>query len=172
MRSGSSRKLVGDVVRKQPPLEVALSVEGIEQLAGLQALRDRVDGEVTPPHVVLERDGAVGDDLEVVAARAGRPLGARRRELDPRGRKPAHLTVAREQADADVLSRDDEILDAAVRRERGPQLGVTDLRNDEVGVADRLAEELIADGAAHHPRVEPQRADVLGDRMPRHRGAL
>ena len=65
-------------------LEVGAAAERIEHLAGLEPPRDRVDREVAALHVLLERDSRVGDDLEVVAARPGRALDARRRELDPR----------------------------------------------------------------------------------------
>ena len=106
----------------------------------------------------LERDRRVGDDLEIVVAGARRALDARRRELDPGRGERAHVTVAREQARADVLAGDDEVLDLPVRLERGPQLGVANAGNDEVGVADRLAEQLVADRAAHNPGVEPERA--------------
>ena len=75
----------------------------------------------------------VGDDLEVVPAGAGRALDARRRELDAR---PAGARVPRGRAawsrTPDPPVGDDEILDAAVRLERGAQLGVAHPGDDEV----------------------------------------
>ena len=104
--------------------EVALAVERVEQLPGLEPLRDRVDREVAALHVLLERDGRVGDDLEVVAARArssARPAAARTRS--PPGERDARPGRG-QQARADVLAGDDEVLDLPVRLERRAQLGM------------------------------------------------
>ena len=114
------------------PLEIAAAAERVDDLPRLEPPRDRVDREVAPLHVLLERDLAVGDDLEVVPAGAGRALDTRRRELDPgRLERPRRL-VPRQQPHADALVGDDEILDLPVRLERGPQLVVPDARDDEV----------------------------------------
>ena len=72
------------------PLEIGAAAERVDDLPRLEPPRDRVDREVAPLHVLLERDLAVGHDLEVVPAGAGRALDARRCELDPgRLRAPA-----------------------------------------------------------------------------------
>ena len=148
------------------PLEVGAAAERVEDLPRLEPPRDRVDREVAPLHVLLERDLAVGDDLEVVPARAGRALDTRRRELDPgRLQRPRRL-VPRQQPHADALVGDDEILDLAVRLERRPQLGVADARDDEVELRRRPPEQLVADGAADEVGVEPERMHVVGDRVP------
>ena len=148
------------------PLEVGAAAERVEDLPRLEPTRDRVDREVAPLHVLLERDLAVGDDLEVVPAGAGRALDARRRELDPgRLERPRRL-VPRQQPHADALVGDDEILDLAVRLERLPQLGVTHARDDEVELRRRPPEQLVADGAADEVGVEPERVHVVGDRVP------
>ena len=108
----------------------------------------------------------VGHDLEVVPAGAGRALDARRCELDPgRLERPRRL-VARQQPHADALVGDDEILDLAVRLERGPQLVVADPRDDEVELRRGPPEQLVADGAADDVGVEPERMHVVGDRVP------
>ena len=91
--------------------EVVFAAEGVEQLAGLEPSRHRVDREVAPAHVVLERDRRVGDDLEILMRRPGRALGARRRELDPLRREAPQLAVVWVETDADELLGDLEILD-------------------------------------------------------------
>ena len=113
----------------------------------------------------------VGDDLEVVPARAGRALQPRRRELDPGRLQRPRRPVARAEPDADALVGDDEVLDPPVRLERSPQLGVPDAGHDEVGSRGGLAEQLVADGAADEVGVEPERVHVVGDRVP-HAAAL
>ena len=113
--------------------------ERIDQLARRQPARDRVDREVAPGHVLAQRDRGVGGDLEVVAARPRRALDARRRELDPGRLKGARLPVSREEAHADPLLRDDQILDLPVRLERRAQLGVADPGHDEVALLDGQA---------------------------------
>jgi hypothetical protein len=143
----------------------SMAPERVQELSGLQPLGDRVDREVAPRHVLLERDPGVGDDLEVVAARTGRPLDARRRELEPGGLQRAYLLVTRKQPDADLLVRHDEVLHLPVRLERSPQLGVADARDDEVELAHRPPEQLVAHGAADHVGVEAERVHVVGDRV-------
>jgi len=129
-------------------------------------LRDRVDREVAPLHVLLERDLAVGHDLEVVPARAGRALDPGWCELDPgRLERPRGL-VPRQQPHPDALVRDDEILDLPVRLERGSQLVVPDSRDDEVELRRGPSEQLVADGAADDVGVESERVHVVGDRVP------
>ncbi len=67
------------------------------------------------------------------------------------------------QADADEPVGDDEVLDASVRRKRGPQpLGV-DPGHEEVGVLGVQAEQLVAHGAADEVGVEAEGADVALD---------
>jgi hypothetical protein len=58
------------------------------------------------------------------------------------------------QPHADEPSRDDEILDAPVRRETPLQLAGVDAGNEEVRVLRVEAEQLVADGAADDVRVE------------------
>ena len=80
----------------------------------------------------------VRDDLEVVPAWAGAPLDPRGRELDPRGRERAGGLSRGQQADADALARDLEVLHVAVRLECGAELGVAHARDDEVVVLARI----------------------------------
>ena len=56
---------------EDPAFEIGSAAERIEHLTGLEPARDRVDREVAPLHVLLERDTRVRDDLEVVSAGAG-----------------------------------------------------------------------------------------------------
>ena len=56
---------------EDPALEIGPAAERIEHLTGLEPARDRIDREVAPLHVLLERDARVRDDLEVVPAGAG-----------------------------------------------------------------------------------------------------
>jgi hypothetical protein len=98
--------------------QVALAAERIDELAVVEMSRHGVDREVPPGEVVLHACGRIDDDLEVVAARPRRALPPRRRELDPGGRAGADVAVSREEADADGLAGDDEILDAPVWLQR------------------------------------------------------
>ena len=124
-----------------------------------------VDGEVAPLEVILDRRVRVDHDLEVVPPGPGRALAARRRELDPRRRQRPQLGRARVEAEADGPSGDDEIVDAPVRRERVAKLIGVEPGDEEVGVLRRAAEQLVADGAADEVRIEPERADVVLDRL-------
>jgi hypothetical protein len=151
--------------------EIGFAADGIDELAGTQASRHRVDREVAAAHVVLHRQRRVGDDLEVVTAGTGAALGARRRELDAGPRERAHLRVTRMQAHADEPAGDDEILDAPVRLERALQPVGVDAGNEKVGVLRLQAEQLVADRAADEIRVEPEPFDVVRDLLP-HRGIL
>ena len=128
--------------------------------------RHRVHGEVAPPHVVLDRERRVGDDLEVVPAGPGAHLLARRRELDPRRCERTKVAVARMQPHPDEPARDDEVLDPAVRLERGAQAVDVDAGDEEVGVLRVEAEQLVADRAADEVGVEAERADVVLDLLP------
>src|SRR5262249_21726587 len=98
--------------------KVARAAERVDELAVLEVSSHRVDREVAPVEVVLDARRRVDDDLEVVAARPGRALAPRRRELDPGGHAGAHVAVSWVEAHADRLARDDEILDPAVRAQR------------------------------------------------------
>ena len=89
----------------------------------------------------------------------------------PAARQLADPAVARMEPDADEPVGDDEILHAAVRRERRAQpLGV-DARDEEVGVLRVEPEQLVAHGAADEVGVEPERADVILDLLA-HRAIL
>ena len=89
----------------------------------------------------------------------------------PAGVSSRISAVARMEPDADEPVGDDEILDAPVRRERGPQpLGV-DAGHEEVGVLRVEPEQLVAHGAADEVGVEPERADVVLDLLA-HRAIL
>jgi hypothetical protein len=148
-------------------LEVRASPEGVDELAGVQPARHRVDGEIAAAHVVLDRELRVGDDLEVVPARAGGDLLARRRELDPRARQAADPAVAGMEPDADEPVGDHEVLDPAVGGGGGGQpLGV-EPRHEEVRVLRVDPEQLVADGASHEVGVEPERAHVFLDLLHR-----
>jgi hypothetical protein len=114
-------------------------------------------------HVVLDRKRGVGDDHEVMSARAGAALRARRRELDPGGRRGAHLLVARIQPSTDLPARNLEVLHLAVRIERAAKSVVVDARNDEIRVLRVEPEQLVANGPADEVRVEPETADEVLD---------
>jgi hypothetical protein len=60
------------------------------------------------------------------------------------------------QPHADEPPRDDEILDAPERRERGLQAVGVDAGNEEVRVLRLEPEELVADGAADEIGIEPE----------------
>jgi len=68
------------------------------------------------------------------------------------------------QSHSDALVADDQIFDAPVRLERGPELRLADARDDEVEIPDREPEQLVANAAADEVRVEFKRVDVVGDR--------
>ena len=75
------------------------------------------------------------------------------------------------QPDADEPVGNDEVLDAPVRSERGPQpLGV-EAGHEEVGVLRVQPEQLVAHGAADEVGVEAQLADVVLD-LVAHRAIL
>src|SRR5579884_1631341 len=143
--------------------QVALAAEGIDELAGRESPRDRVDREVAAAHVVLHGERRVGDDLEVVAAGSRRALGARRRELDPRRRERADAPLPREEPDADDAVRDDERLDLAVRSQPPQELVLVETGNEEVRVLRRAPEQLVSDGAADEVGVEVEAADEVFD---------
>ena len=95
--------------------QIVGSSERIDYLPRFQPPRHRVHGEVAAPHVSLDREGGVGDDLELVPARPGASLGTRRRELDPSGREAAKLRVPGMETRADAPPGDLELLHLAVR---------------------------------------------------------
>ena len=133
-RSGSSEKLRCETVRSTPPLEVVAAVERVDERAVGEPPGDRVDGEVAPREVVLDRRVRVDHDLEVVAPGPGRALAPRRRELDPGRRERPQLGRARVEPEADGPSGDDEVVDAPVRRERRAQPVGVEPGDEEVGV--------------------------------------
>ena len=147
-------------------LEVGAAAERVDELAGLEPAGHRVDREVAAAHVVLHRQRRVGDDLEVVPAGPGGDLLARRRELDPGRRQLPDPAVARVEPDADEPVGDDEVLDAPVRGERGPQALGVEAGHEEVGVLRVQPEQLVSHGAADDVGVEPERADVVLDLLP------
>ena len=163
IRSGSSRKLSGADRVQLAPLEVRETSEGIDELARLEAPGHRVDGEVAPRHVVRDRHGGIGDDLEVAMTRADARLPPRRCQLDPGRHERPDRPVARVEADADELAVHLHVLDPPVRLERGAQAGVVDARDEEVLVRVRDPEQLVAHGAPDDVRVEAERADVAAD---------
>ena len=105
---------------QEPPLEIAPAVERIDEVTRLEPSRHRVDGEVTPCHVVLDRDRRVGHDLEVAVAGPNAPLPSWRRELDPCRRGGADARVPWLEADAHELPVHLHVVDAPVRLECGP----------------------------------------------------
>ena len=124
-------------------VEIPAAAEGIDERFVGQAPRHRVDREVTPCEVVLDRGLRIDDDLEVVASRPRRDLAARRRELDPGGHLATEGTVGRMEAHAHRTPCDGERLGAAVRSERGAEAGDVDAGNEEVGVLRVDPEELV-----------------------------
>src|SRR5207253_7598177 len=126
--------------------------------------------------VVLDRRRRVDDDLEVMAAGAGRDLTAWRRQLDASGHLLPDFVVARVEANAHGPPRNDELLGPSVRLERGAQPLDVDAGNEEVSVLRLVPEQLVAHGAADDVRVQPERADIVLDcfrreRSPRSRPA-
>ena len=145
------------------PLEVGEPSERIDELPGLEAPRHRIDGEVTAGHVVGDRDGRVGDDLEVPVPGADAPLLPRRRQLDTGGRESPDPGVPRVEADADELPVHLHVLHPTVRLECRAEAGVVDPGDEEVLVGVRDAEQLVAHRAPDDVRVEVERADVAAD---------
>ena len=164
-RSGSSAKLRGETVRSTPSLQVGPAAERVDERAVGQPDGDRVHREVAAGEVVLDARVRIDDDLEVVTPGPGRTLAARRRELDPGRRERPHLRSAREEPEPDRAARDDELIDPAVRRERRAQLLGVEAGDEEVRVLRVDPEQLVADGAADEVGVEPERADVVLDRL-------
>ena len=101
----------------------------------------------------------------------GRPLRARRREVDPGRHERPDRPVVRMQAHADELAVHLHVLDAAVGLEERAEAGLVDAGHEKVLVAVRDAEQLVADGAADDVGVDAERADVGADRG-RHRLGL
>ena len=147
----------------RPTSHVSLAVEGVEQRAVREATRHGVDREVSARHVLLEGDRRIADDGEIPVPRAGRALGARRGELDSRGRKSANDSVVRVETNSDELAVHFHVLHPPVRLEERSQLDLVDARNDEVLVALRKPEQLVSHGAPDDVRVDPERADVRAD---------
>ena len=79
----------------------------------------------------------------------------------PAGASDRTRALSRMQPHADRPSRDDELLDSAVRCERVPQLGAVEPGDDEVGVACLTAEKLVPHDTPDEVDVEPERAHVL-----------
>ena len=84
----------------------------------------------------------------------------RRRELDPLGGERSRAAVGRVESHADELAVHLQILDPAVRSERGAKPGMIDARDEEVLVVVGKPQELVAHGAAHDVRVEVEPTDV------------
>src|SRR5262249_44806380 len=122
-------------------------------------------GEVAAREVLVHRRVRVYDDLEVVPSGPGRALQPWRRELDPGTREPADPAVARHQPDANGPARDDEIVDPARGLEQRPQPGEVAARDGEVRVLRAEPGQPAATRAADKVRVEPERRDVLLDRL-------
>ncbi len=149
--------------------EIGAAAERVEDLARLEPAGHRVDSEVAALHVLGERQLGVGDDLEVVPARAGGHLLARRRELDSRGRQPPDPSVAWEEPDAHQPVGDHEIFHAAVWSQCRAELVGVDAQHEEVRILRVEPEQLVAHGAADQVGVQAQRADVLLDLLHRRR---
>jgi hypothetical protein len=146
------------------PLEVGAPPERVDELIGRQPTRHRVHGEVSPRHVVGDRHGRVGDDLEVAMTRADARLAPRWRDLDSRRCQLADRPVAREEAHTHELAVHLHVLDAPVGREGGAQPGLVDAGDEEVLVGVLDPEQLVTHRAAHDVGVEPERADVAAGR--------
>ena len=138
-------------------------MNGSTSSSGLEAPRHRVDGEVSPRHVVLDRERRVGDDLEVVAARSRAALGTRRRELDPGGCEPTQLPVARVEPHPDLPAGDLELLDAAVWLEQAPQALDVDPGHDKVGVLRVEPKQLVAHSAPDEVGIDAKAAHEVFD---------
>jgi len=110
--------------------QVALAAMGVDQAAVLVA-RHRIDGEVAPRQVLLERDVGRGVKLEAVVAAAGLALGACQRHL---------LAGLRVQEDRKVTAHR-----AVAGRQ---QLLRRAADGDPVAVTKRQAQQAVAHGAA------------------------
>jgi hypothetical protein len=138
------------------PLEVGDAAERIDELTRLEPACDRVHGEVAAPHVVLDRRGRVGHDLEVVMPWPRAPLDPRRGQLDPPGRERGNRWIGRVEPHPDELAVHLHVLDAPMRLEGGTELRMVDAGDEKILVRVRDPEQLVAHRAAHDVRVEAE----------------
>ncbi len=144
------------------------AAERIDEGAVLEPAGHRVDREVAAGHVLLELDRGVADDREVPVPRPGRPLRARRHEVDPRRDERPYGPVARVETHAHELAVHLHVLHPAVRLEQRPQPCLVDPGNEEVLVSVGDAEQLVAHRPTDDVGVDAERADVGAD-LGRHR---
>src|SRR5439155_1673950 len=140
---------------------IARDPQRLQRIAAEQQLRELA-------HSVRSETAAdplPGDEREIVAARSRALLPSRRRELDSRRRRAAHVALARKQADADEPVGDDEVLDAAVRFEHRSEAVGIDAGDEEVRVLRVLSEQLVADRAADEVRIEPEAPHPVFDNL-------
>ena len=100
-----------------------------------------------------------------MAAGAADRLDPGRGELDSARLQSANGLVARQQANADALVHDHQILDLSVRLERGPELSVAHAWDHEVEILDRDPEQLVAHRAADEVGVEAEGVHIVDDRV-------
>ena len=153
------------------PLEVGDAAERVDEAAVLEPAGHGVDREVAAGHVLLELDRGVADDREVAVPRPGRPLRARRREVDAgRDERPdARSRGCRRTPTSWPCTCMSSTRPCGSRSARRPAWSTPG--HEEVLVAVRDAEQLVAHGAADDVGVDAERADVGADRG-RHRLGL
>jgi hypothetical protein len=140
-------------------VEVLLRVRRPGQVAVGRVPRDRVDGEVAPQQVLLERRP------ELHLGQRARPRVA----LAPRAGQVEGVAAERHRGRAEALVLDDTSVDA-------PRDGHRVALHDEVELMRRTAEQNVADGAADHVHGvlarERLHGGMLGQRVHRrHLGA-
>ncbi|MNL49239.1 hypothetical protein D3C87_1721580 [compost metagenome] len=122
---------------EQPRGQIALAAirvdDRADQLAGIvHGLRHRVDGQVAPDQVVFQRDIGRAVEREALVAGSRLALGTRERVL---------LLGARMQEDREVLAHG--LVAGRLH------LGRRGAHHHVVAVLAWLAQQLVADGAAH-----------------------
>jgi ABC-type uncharacterized transport system YnjBCD ATPase subunit len=124
-------------VAQHARLEVAHAAVGVDQRA-VFVLGDRVDGEVAPRQVLLQRHIRIGLEGEAVVAVAGLALGARQRVLLAGIRMQEHREIL---ADRPVAAGEQ-----LIRRGADHDVVVVDHRPSQQFVADRAADQIDAHG--------------------------
>ena len=127
----------------------------VANLVEARRVRDRVDREVTPRQVVLERHAEL--DLGVSPVRF---------DVPPKGRDLVHLARAVEHANGPEVDSDGDRPPVAehlshLRRRR---------RRRQIPVEMRVPEQSIPNRSAHAPRLEPGALEGVGDFENRWRG--
>ena len=131
-----------------PRVQVALAAERVAQLVAPGRIGDRVDREVASRQVVVERHAEFDDRVAPVRLH----VAAERRHL-------VHRAFAIEHANRSELDADRN------RPARTKYLAhfVRGRRRRQIPVEVRFAEQRVAHGAAHAPRLESRRLEAVRD---------